>query len=181
MKLYRASNNKDIPFFFLLSYPFLVCADLYITYLATPDLKQEGNPVIRFFNWGWDEVLLWNCFVVSCSILLVIIFNKYFVNYLKRKTNNKCLFYISCFILSCFYANYVGSIYASPSNYLMYLYLHTKTNHFLYHFAVVFVNLVFRHGSYFYLSVLYSVSFLIGILITVRQINRVKKKETVGY
>ncbi|GHS92216.1 hypothetical protein FACS1894203_4350 [Bacteroidia bacterium] len=168
-------SKKIVPLWSCILYPIFVSADLLTTYFATPDLRYEGNPIICYFQWKWTGILLWNSLIIIGSIFLVFISNKYSMKYLKKEFNNKYLFIVFCLVFICFYAHFVALIYTIPSNYLMYLYLNLKTDTLLYNFALNFVNFAFRKGVSFYLLTLYSMSLLIGILITIYRINHIKQ------
>jgi hypothetical protein len=62
--------------------------DLYTTYLATPNLKMEANPIIRYFDWGWTGLLLWASFMLVITILFAIISNKYIFKHFENKKQN---------------------------------------------------------------------------------------------
>ena len=44
--------------FSIFIYFLFVASDIYTTYLATPDLKYEGNLPIRHFNLDWPQIIL---------------------------------------------------------------------------------------------------------------------------
>ncbi len=47
-------------YFLLLIYLILAISDLSLTYLGTPDLKNEANPLITVFGLGWGALILAN-------------------------------------------------------------------------------------------------------------------------
>lgn len=42
------------------------------TYLASPDLKREQNPIIKYFDLGWSSVLLLGLLFVSLTVFLLV-------------------------------------------------------------------------------------------------------------
>ena len=50
---------------------FLRMLDAYLTYIITPDLSFEANPLIVWAKQGWEMVFFANVFVVMISILLL--------------------------------------------------------------------------------------------------------------
>lgn len=56
---------------------FLRTMDAYLTYIITPDLRFEANPLVMFWNQGWSALFLVNFFAVLLSILLLYFSIKY--------------------------------------------------------------------------------------------------------
>jgi len=171
---FRNRNKKIVPSWILILYPLFVVFDLLSTYVAIPDLQYEGNPIICYFQWDWGKVILWNFAIVTIAVLTVLFSNKYLIKYFKKEHQNKLLFFVACFFIFCFYTHVVGLIYAVPTNFLQSLYQHENRNHFLYNITLNFVNFVYQKGSYFYLFILYFVTSLIGLAITIYRIKRIK-------
>ncbi len=54
------SKNKFLAFIFL--YFMTVVGDLVLTYIGTPDLKNEANPLVKVFGLGWGALIWQNMF-----------------------------------------------------------------------------------------------------------------------
>lgn len=81
-------------FYILMSiYLILILLDGLLTYLNTPDLAKEGNPLVSYFGLGWGALFTANLIVF---ILLVVLTHYSFVRYktIKADTRN-CREYIS--------------------------------------------------------------------------------------
>lgn len=65
--------------FYVLSILYLVItlADLYLTYIATPDLKQEGNPLVQNLNIGWTGLIAVN--LITYIIYFILAFYAYII------------------------------------------------------------------------------------------------------
>ena len=58
-------KNRRIRFFIVCGAYFSVTfLDLWLTYLATPNLYLEGNPLVDSLGWGWTGLILIN--VITC-------------------------------------------------------------------------------------------------------------------
>ena len=51
-------------------YLFLALADGFLTYWNTPDLKQEGNPLVAMMGFGWGALLLANSIGFVLTVVL---------------------------------------------------------------------------------------------------------------
>lgn len=48
---------------------FLMLSDGLLTYINTPDLKREGNPLVAVFGLGWESLFLANILVFGLYII----------------------------------------------------------------------------------------------------------------
>jgi len=123
-------NKSMVPFASLILFLIFVCVDIWTTYLASPDLKLEGNLVIQYFNLGWRGLILYNIVIFAIIIILFYFSVQYISNYLKSKQSKTILktiiFCFFCFGIICFYSTIVGACLASISNYFVYLNLYSK-------------------------------------------------------
>jgi len=172
-------NKKIIPVYILVLYPLLIGLDIFATYLATPDLKLEANPIIRYFGWGWIDLISYSFIIVVIIIISTILANKYIVKYLYSKklliASNKLVFLLSCAFIIFFYSHFIGSCLASISNYFAYLYLFSKSDNLFYSIAVCFVDFYKKYSVAAFLTAHYSISTLTAILITIYRISHVKR------
>ena len=113
-KLFYNGQNV-VPAFFLILFPVIVCFDLLTTYMASPDLKYEANPIIRYFQWGWRGLIICNLTLFSIYIFLIITINKFLLKYFSERGlitfKNKSIFYISCCFVIFFYSVFVGCFF----------------------------------------------------------------------
>jgi hypothetical protein len=63
-------NNKSGFFFSVISYFIVTFLDLYFTYIATPNLELEGNPLYNVLFFGWQGLITINIitFLFYCLI-----------------------------------------------------------------------------------------------------------------
>lgn len=64
------TNNKQGFFFASASYLAVTFLDLYLTYIATPDLELEGNPLYNVLFFGWPGLITINIasYIFYCVI-----------------------------------------------------------------------------------------------------------------
>jgi hypothetical protein len=51
--------------------------DLFITYIGTPDLLREANPLVYTFGLGWNSLIITRAFLVVIMILLYYAFFRF--------------------------------------------------------------------------------------------------------
>lgn len=56
--------------FFILFYTEMTVADLWLTYLATPNLELEGNPLVAVYSLGWGTLISVNAVTLAFYILM---------------------------------------------------------------------------------------------------------------
>ena len=175
-------RNREyvVPLFCLILLPVFAALDSFTTYLALNTVESEANPLVRYiFNWGWTGVIIWSVFIVLLTLLLTVLSNGYILESFQEKNRNRkmhgLLLCLSFFMSVCFYTYFIGSIYASINNYLVYLSVLKKTANPLYDFAVVYAEFTVQKGSLFYYLVLSSITALLGALIAFFRITHVKK------
>jgi hypothetical protein len=73
-----ASNRKKKFWIFVFLLYLSTVADLGITYVGTPDLSLEGNPLVSIFNLGWTALLTSNVIaLILCTWLIYYTFLQY--------------------------------------------------------------------------------------------------------
>jgi len=185
--------NKVIAIFFLNKWKTLVfpticiflyviftITDLFTTYLSTPDLKNETNPIYQYFQWGWIGHSFYIFFIIAITIACAIVSNNYVYNFFINKKQNKKILFAICFLLLVYcYHNLIATFECSISNYLGYRYTYIKSENIIQIIAVNYVkfylnfNENFGENAYVYfITILESI---IAVLITVSQTVRVKK------
>ena len=176
-------KEQVFPSFCIVLFVIFVGMDTYTTYLATPDLKLESNPVYQYFKWDWVGHLLYILSVVIITILLVLISNKYILRYLRNKKHNiptkKFLFVIFFLLLTYCYHNLIATFECSINNYLGYIYLHSIFESGFQKLAISYVefylNIDETFGKNTFMYAVTIIECLLAALITFFQIKRVKK------
>lgn len=121
------------PAFSIILYYLFVALDIYTTSLASPDLRYEGNLVIRYFNLNWSQIIILGSLIVlfiTLGLLIALNFiHKYYQENIKYNHSfivevfHKRKLLISFIIICCFFAHLFYSIFVTISNYLQYIYL----------------------------------------------------------
>ncbi len=96
MVIIMKTNNKQGFFTSVIAYIFVTFLDLFFTYLATPNLSLEGNPLYQKLFFGWTGLITIN---VIAALLYILIAYYAFIAYKRPITNEtdlkKYLSYIS--------------------------------------------------------------------------------------
>jgi hypothetical protein len=85
LKIFNKQEPQIIPLLCLILFPVFLGLDLFTTHLASPDLRKEANPIIRYFDWGWKEVLLFVFLYIIVVIFLAVLSNKRYNKILHKK------------------------------------------------------------------------------------------------
>lgn len=143
------AGAKLAPAFFIMLYYLFILLDIYTTYLATPDLRYEGNWMVRSFNMGWSQILIKDFLIVTfMTITLLLALNYthgFFQSNIRSNTgvliivfkNKKLL--ISLIILGTFYSHFIYTVFVTVNNYLAYVYLY-QTDTIINSISTFYVN-----------------------------------------
>lgn len=127
--------HRGIIFTFLI----FVLLDLLTTWISTPDLKYEGNRIVKLFNLSWKGMIILaflnSTFFVTAKLLaLNYLYHDSGTNHygsirelLFRSFRNGRLL-LSIIGLGMFYSNLLSLGHVIINNYLCYLYLHGAEN-----------------------------------------------------
>lgn len=167
----------------ILLYVLFTITDSYTTYLSTPDLKYEANPVYLYFKWGWAVHLIYISFLVALTILFATFSNRYVIRYFKgkkRNTRKANPWLIVCFLLLTYcYFNLVVTFECSINNYLNYRYLYINEKSFIRQIAVNYVEFYSKfdnsYGEFSFMYLVTAIEILIAALITFFRFKSVKK------
>ena len=66
----QQDKNRIRFWFFTIFYCEMTVADLGLTYLATPNLEMEGNPLVAEYALGWGTLLLVNALTLVAYIFM---------------------------------------------------------------------------------------------------------------
>ena len=170
-----------IPLWYLLFFPIVMGLDLYTTYLGSPDLRHEANPIVRTFHLNWGKIIIYDVILILVILFSILLSANYIIRHQKAKSHHKSvgkiLFYISCCIIVFFYSVFWGSCFASINNYFSYLYLYTKTNNLFYSIAMNYVDFYKKFSVTANLIAYYLICTFIGISITTCRINQFSDTE----
>lgn len=169
-----------IPVYKILLLLFFISVDIYTTFLGTPDLKLEANPIITYFGKNWTVLFIFNSIsFLFHSLTFIIGFN-----YLrKKKTNFRFILTNSISLIHCktliaiivciyFYYYIIFSFLISINNFLIHLWLHTKWKPLIHWYILIVSN-----NPTFYIS-LNIVGIILGALIFIWQIKKTEKSKS---
>lgn len=165
---------------FIIIYYLLITADLFTTWLASPDLKYEGNIIIKNLRLKWPQIII----ITSIASLLIswaylmsvgkII--KYFqetkqisVIKLKNIFNEKQLL-LSFLGIWIFISHLLCSFFLPINNYLAYLYL-SKNKNLLSEFTISYLEFKENFDPHFF-KFAYFLLILLSFLLTWIKIKR---------
>ena len=77
VRYFKNWRVQVFPTICIILYILFTVTDLYTTYLSTPNLKSESNPVYQYFKWGWSGHLLYISAMVLMTITFAVISNNY--------------------------------------------------------------------------------------------------------
>ncbi len=137
-----------------------VIIDLITTYLASPELKHESNPVVTLLGFSWTGLLVWNVIIILFASFSFIqgssYFNKLMSCYSMFSINLILSNLVTVFVFLCivfFFYNLIYSYLISINNYLIYIYLFKAPSCFLYKYASIYVSLM-TYKLYFLLKLI---------------------------
>ncbi len=168
----------------LILYYSFVLLDIYTTFLASPDLKYEGNWVIRHFNLNWSQIIIKDILYVSFITLSVLIALSYI-----HKIYNGLIIYHSSFViealklkkvliciiaLTFFYTHFYYSAFLIINNYLHYIYIY-KIENSLTPISSWYINRVIL--IYSNIFIFYRFSFIIiALVISFYKVKKLRNK-----
>lgn len=174
------AGEKLSPALIIFIYFLFVLLDLFTTYLATPDLKYEGNPIVRYFHLNWIQFISYYLFIAIITSIGFLIgiswINKFYSGSITCGRsllydimhNKKILF--SFILFGTFYSHFINIAHIIVNNYLSIIYLHKPNN--------VLKNLAFQYISLqpFFLNYFKIVPVIIGYLFAWYQMGRHRTK-----
>jgi hypothetical protein len=180
LKFFRKQKIQLIPSILLACYAILVGLDLLTTFLCSPDLKYEANPIIRYFALNWTSILISNFVIIAVLIITAKISDHYIIKIyyhcgLKQGLLKKILFIVTNLFILLFYCQLITELFTLINNYLNYIYLSSKHNHILYHISVNYADLQKRSNPLVLFFVLNFLGHVTGLVIMFFRISYVKK------
>lgn len=178
------TSLKSAPFYLTGGYIILVILDIATTYLATPDLKYEGNKIVQYFHLGWSEIILLYTlqvilYTIGFSMSYHYIYNYYNLNgntgdysFFKEVFHHKKLL-LSFFLYGCFFKQFFYTTFIVINNYLGYIYIF-KIENFITAFSTWFRNMEIENYPYFF-PVAEAIFIIIGIIYTIFRGAQIKR------
>jgi hypothetical protein len=166
----------------------LVFSDALTTYLCTPDLSDEGNPITRMV--GWKGIIIFAIVYALVAIFLYLKGNLYLENYWRQKKKNipikkkrKLLHYLVLVLVCSIYIHLLQVIFAVSNNILGILENITAGEyHFLNEFAIQYQNfykqffISYNNDVYsMFHTIILSLLAIVGIYIAIRRIKKLKR------
>lgn len=153
-----------------------IAADMITTYIASPDLKYEGNIYVRYFDLGWSQIIIFGALhaLFVCSLFLVALnyIHAYYGEhqdssrgFISEIFQNKKLL-LSFFIFGYFYKHLINSVLISLNNYLAYTYLF-KVENSLSRIFKWYINLQLKFSATTFLVSLEVFFFLVALILTI--------------
>jgi hypothetical protein len=132
------AGAKVAPALSLVLYYLFILMDIYTTFIATPDLKYEGNWLVRKFNLGWNHILIKDFLILIIMTMSLFIASDFFHRYFHHGTSGKRnlkLFQSKKFLLSfigfgAFYSHLIYTFFVIINNYLGFIYINNIENIF---------------------------------------------------
>jgi len=171
--------------FSIFFYFLFVSTDIYTTYLTTPDLKFEGNWVIRHFNLDWCQIIIKDSLTVLFVSIGFLFALRYIHSYYRMTDNcsrkkikfeilNSKRLLLSLVIVSFLYFHLTFSAFLSVNNVFHYIFLYGKENPF-YNLSAFYINHIMMRFPYIFIW--YRIFFIvIGISLAIYNIKRIRDK-----
>ncbi len=125
-----------------------VSSDVITTYIATPDLKYEGNLFVLYFKLNWTGVLIY------CFGGLQLYFAIYWLaTKVLEKTHNRLIVFILKTVIATFYTHIVLSFLMIPNNLIGWMYLNHIHIPIISNITNPVLRLMHKYPNYYFLLV----------------------------
>lgn len=133
----KAGANLAPAYLVILYFLFFIL-DIVTTYLATPDLRYEGNWMVRYLSFNWIQFILFYFLIILLVIFALFValsyvhrfYNASFVvrySLFKELLGNGKLL-ISYIVLGCFYSHLINLSLIDINNTFSYIFLFQKSS-----------------------------------------------------
>lgn len=177
VKQIKAGANLA-PAYLVILYFFFFILDIVTTYLATPDLKYEGNWLVRYLSFNWIQFIL---FYFS-MILLVIIALFMALNYVHRFYNTSFVvkdslprelvgnwkLLLSYIVLGCFYSHVINLGHIVLNNIFSFIFLYQKSS-CIYKFTTWYIV-----NQKFFLLYIQTIPIVIGYILAYLKVRKIR-------
>jgi hypothetical protein len=156
----------------------LVALDLYTTYLSTPNLVFEANPIIIRFDLNWLQIILVAAFFTVLMSVAFVYALEYIRTQFQTNSSNRVVkvpdlrnkkMLLSFFIIGSFFTHLTCTVFVVINNYFGYLFLFGIRNSW-HSTAVTYITVKTLLQSLFFFSIYSSLvqfSFLCAFVIIV--------------
>lgn len=173
------------PALLILVYFIFVGLDIFTTYLGSPDLKFEGNWVVKNFGLNWIQIIIFGTsHALLAAILFLLSINYTHIFFRKSIDPNRRRFvsllihnrllFLSLFAVGYFYNNLFYSVFITFNNYLSHLYINNIENMFS-NISDSYVNLEIMVGKFFF-PITYILSISAATIYTIYMTRKIEKK-----
>jgi len=179
------AGGRSTPALIIIVYFLFVGLDIYTTFLASPDLKFEGNWIISYYKLSINQIIIYAAlFTFLLSSLFYISLNNihdFIKENVKKVTSlsrlivyqNKKMF-LSFFVLGCFYSHLFCSIFLTVNNYLSYIYLFGIENG-LSRIALLYLTFETKCKPFFFIFA-YSLFVVVAFSFTAFKVKKIRDK-----
>ena len=154
------TSLKSAPFYLTGGYVVLVILDIVTTYIASPDLKYEGNYFVRYFHMGWNQIIFFYSLQTVICIVLFSLSRNYILTYYRINNGgdqrsflyeafHKKKLLLSFFFYGWFIKQFFYTIFVVINNYLGYMYIF-KIENSITAFSTLFRNIEISTHPYFF-------------------------------
>jgi hypothetical protein len=179
------AGARVAPALLIIIYYLFVALDMYTTYLASPDLKYEGNWIVRHFDLNWGQIIF---FAISGALLLSSIFlialNYIHIYFEEHNLNsghsilyeifNKIKLILSFLLIGYFYKHLFYSIFVTINNYLSYIYLYRLENS-LSKISTWYINKEIMYIHFFF-PIAHVLFYIIAFTFTAYKLKNIRNK-----
>jgi len=177
---------KIAPALIIYIYLILGFLDLITTYLSSPDLKHEGNWVVRKFNLNWTFLITYLSVIYLTVIFMLLLsldyLHRYYFNHksvsftkiiIKPFKNYKLI--LSIIVLGLFYSHFINVCHVIINNCLFFIY-HKGEEGVLKDVSVYYIV----RQKYFVFYIQY-MTYVPGFIIAYVKFNRIKKRAIIQH
>jgi hypothetical protein len=173
------------PALLIFIYFLFVGLDLYTTYLASPDLKYEGNWLVRNLYLNWNQIIMVGILhaILTCVLFFLAVnyshkkisesINTPRIGLLNMLSKDKKLL-VSLFMVGYFYNHFLYSFFITINNYLSHLYINKIENVFS-NISGFYINFEIMCGKSFF-PVTNILTITAASIFTICLANRIKNR-----
>lgn len=154
------TSLKYAPFYLTGGYVLLVILDIITTYIASPDLKYEGNLFVRYFHLGWKQIIFFYSLQTVFALILFSLSRNYILTYYMinnggdqksflYEASHKMKLLLGFFFYGWFIKQFFYTIFVVINNYLGYIYIF-KVENFITAFSTWFRNIEISTYPFFF-------------------------------
>ncbi len=167
------NQNYTIPIFPIFILMFFISTDILTTYLASPDLKLEANPIVVYFGRTWTIVwiscvsnLFFHVIAYILSVSYIKNNNITFKDLIKLSNYKNFRLILTVIFYIRFYYYIFFSAFISINNFLIHLWLHTSwKSQVNWYIMLVWDNKIFY-------DIFHAIGTFFGVIIFIYQVKK---------